>query len=201
MLYVEAYKNRFKIPEDSFVIDTTSRSTNWTRGFSPFILEGGHLYGEYYAKNVENLWQGAKTYKEHTDKDGNPTPEYFAWAKRLWESSYAERYPMGRGRKPEYSYWDGEKLDYIAARKKIYIPVYGRAMIKSKAFKRLLELYRTTERDIYLIDFDGYNHVKMNKSITEVVNDPTLKMGHAFVIYVFLEKYKNDPEWRKSLPL
>ena len=77
MLYVESYKNRFKLPENSIIINTTSRSTNWTRGLSPFVLEAGHLYEDYYAKNVENAWQASKVYEEFIDKDGNPKPEYF----------------------------------------------------------------------------------------------------------------------------
>jgi hypothetical protein len=35
---------------------------------------------------------------------------------------------MGRGAKPEYSLWDGERLDYIEARKRIYAPLYARAV-------------------------------------------------------------------------
>jgi hypothetical protein len=93
---------------------------------------------------------------------------------------------MGKGRSPEYSYWDGKKLDYINARKKIYIPIYSRSVVKSDAFKKLLDLYEKEERDIYLMDFDGYNHIKMNKSMDQVINDPKMKMGHAFVIHALL---------------
>jgi len=190
MLYVEAYKNRFKLPEDSIIINTTSRSTNWSRGLSPFVLKAGHLYGEYYAENVENAWQASKVYEEFVDKDGNPKHEYFSWANDIWKSKYAYRYPMGRDRKPLYSYWNGEKLSYVEARIKIYIPIYGNAVIKSIAFKKLLEIYRTESKDIYLIDFDGYNHIKKGKTLLDVIKDPYMKMGHAFVIYGLLEKFK-----------
>ena len=43
---------------------------------------------------------------------------------------------------------------------------------------------------MYLIDFDGYNHVKMKKSLVDVMNDPNMKMGHGFVIYNLLKKMK-----------
>lgn len=187
MLYVEKY-SRKSFPEDSIVIDTTSRSNNWTKGLSPFILPGGHLYGKYYAKNVENAWQASKVYLDFVDVNGDPKSEYFEWAEKIWNSNYAYRYPMGKGAVPEYSWWDGEKLSYVEARKKIYIPIYQRNIIQSPAFRRLFELYKIEERDIYLIDFDGYNHVKLNKSIDEVINDPKEKMGHAFVIYNLLTK-------------
>ena len=190
MLYVEAYKNKDNLPEDAIIINTTSRSNNWTKGLSPFIIPGGHLYGKYFAKNVENAWQAAKVYSQYVDEKGEPTNEYFKWAEKIWASDYAYRYPMGRNAKPLYSYWDGKKFDYIEARKKIYIPLYSRGVIKTEAFKKLLELYRTTDKDIYLIDFDGYNHKKLGISLNEVANNPNKKMGHGFVIYDLLQRYK-----------
>lgn len=190
MLYVESYWNKDKLPDTSIIIDTTSRSDNWTRELSPFIVKCGHLYGNYYSVNVENGFQGSKVYACH-DNNGTPTKDYFLWAQKIWNDPWAHRYPMGKGMKPEYSWWDGEKLDYIEARKKIYIPIYARGAVKTKAFQKLLYIYRTTKKDIYLIDFDGYNHIQMGKSMTEVLNDPKKKMGHGFVVYSLLEKY-ND---------
>jgi len=190
MLYVEKYWNKDKLPDTAIVIDTTSRSRDWSRGLSPFIIPCGHLYGNYYSVNVENGWGGSKVYAQH-DNNGTPTKDYFLWAQRIWNDSYAHRYPMGKGVKPLYSWWDGKKLTYVEARKKIYIPIYARECIKTKAFKQLLQIYRTTKKDIYLIDFDGYNHIEMGKNLTEVCNDPNMRMGHAFVIYSLLEKYKN----------
>lgn len=187
MLFVESYKNRDRLPKDSIIIDTTSRSSNWTRGLSPFVINGGKLYDNYYSKNVENLWQGAKVYKQF-DNNGVPTDDYFIWANKIWKSNYAYRYPMGKGAVALYSWWDGEKLTYVEARKKIYVPIYSRGVIETDAFRKLVELYKTTDKDIYLIDFDGYNHIKMNKSLIDVLNDPKMKMGHAFVIFNLLNK-------------
>lgn len=188
-LFVEAYKNRDKLPENAIIINTTSRSASWTRGFSPFIIPGGHLYGHYYAKSVENAWQFSKCYSEFVDDDGNPSPEYFKWAEKGWNDSYVHRYPMG-DTKPLYSYWNGQKYDYIEARKKIYIPLYCRGCLKTKAFEKLLEIYRTTEQDIYLIDFDGYNHKEKGMTLVDVTNNSHKSMGHAFCVYHLLQKYK-----------
>jgi len=188
MLYVEAYAKRNSIPENAIIINTVSRSTNWTKGLSPFILPGGHLYGDYYSVNMENAWQASKVYEEFADENQNPKPEYFEWADKIWKSTYAFRYPMGRGRKPLYSWWNGEKLTYVEARIKIYIPIYARAVIQSEAYKKLLEIYNNEKKDIYLIDFDGYNHVKMGKSLEEVITNPNKKMGHAFVLYGLLKQ-------------
>jgi len=189
MLFVESYRNKFNLSDDVIVIDTTSRSTNWTKGFSPFIIYGGHLYGNYYAKNVENAWQATKVYKEFDD-NGKPAPEYFDWAKKIWNDKWAHRYPMGKGVIPLYGWWDGQKLDYIESRKKIYVPIYSRGVIKTEVFNKLLDIYRTTSKDIYLIDFDGYNHIEMGKTLKDVINDPDMKMGHGFVIFNLLQKMK-----------
>lgn len=189
-LFVEAYKHRLDLPYDAIIIDTTSRSGSWTRGFSPFIIPGGHLYGNYYAKNVENAYQFSKCYSDFVDDDGNPSPEYFKWAEKGWNSSYAHRYPMGPKVKPLYSYWDGKKYNYVEARKKIYIPLYSRGCVKTEAFKKLLDIYRTTDKDIYLIDFDGYNHKEKGMSLVDVANHPTKSMGHAFCVYDLLQRYK-----------
>ena len=143
-----------------------------------------------YAKNVENGFQACKVYAPHDD-NGKPNKDYFLWAQRIWNDTYAQRYPMGKGVKPLYSWWDGQKLDYIEARKKIYVPIYGRGVAKTKAFGKLLYIYRTTNKDIYLVDFDGYNHIQMNKTLTDVLNDPNMRMGHAFVIYSLLQKMKD----------
>lgn len=71
MLYVESYRNMFSLSDDVIVINTTSRSNNWTKGLSPFNIYGGHLYDNYYATNVENAWQGTKVYKQFDD-NGKP---------------------------------------------------------------------------------------------------------------------------------
>lgn len=175
------------------VINTTSRSTNWSKGLSPFFLGPVVLYDDFVAQNVENAWQFSKVYSQHIDQDGNPSEEYWKWACAGWADSFAHRYPMGRGVKPEYSWWDGKKLDYITARKEIYVPLYSAVVQKSEAFAQLKKEYEiATElgRDLYLRDFDAYD--RGTKSWEEIMSDPSKKMGHAFVLAMLLEKIQND---------
>ena len=87
-----------------------------------------------------------------------------------------------------YSWWDGDKLDYIEARKRIYIPLYAEAVKKSEAFKNLKTMHDTGE-DLFLQDFDGYNFRALDLSFEEVINDPRRKMGHAFVLAMLLEGF------------
>lgn len=95
---------------------------------------------------------------------------------------------MGKEAKPLYSYWDGQTYTYTEARSKIYIPLYAEAVKKTSAFAQLKKLYETGE-DLYLWDFDGYNHKALGLSFDEVINDPNRKMGHAFVLAMLLEAY------------
>jgi hypothetical protein len=67
-------------------------------------------------------------YTVHTTAAGSPSAQYWDWAKEGWANQKAERFPMGRGAKPEFSLWDGERLGYIDARKRIYAPLYARAV-------------------------------------------------------------------------
>lgn len=95
------------------------------------------------------------------------------------------RYPMGRGARPLYSWWDGKKLGYIEARKRIYVPLYAEAVVRTSGWKRLSALY-DTEPLLVLRDFDGYDHAPLGMSLQNVLRDPTRKMGHAFVLAMLL---------------
>ncbi len=180
-----------KAPDGALIINTTSRSDNWSRSLSPFFCGPCDLYNGYKSHNVENGWQYSKVYEFYTDDNGDPSEDYFKWAKEGWNNTRAVRYPMGKGIKPLYSWWNGEKLSYVEARKKIYVPLYSKAVQQTHAFKRLKEMYESSEDDIYLWDFDGYNHRYFNIDFDYVINDPTKTMGHAFVIAMLLEGYLN----------
>jgi hypothetical protein len=177
-------------PDDPTHVDTTSRSQNWSRGLSPFLIGPCDLYpGAACAqsKNMENAWQFAKVYPQFLDKDGNPGADYPSWARRGWLTERGIRYPMGKGAAPAYSFWDGKKLGYIEARKQIYIPLYSAAVQKTAAFEKLAGLYREHGK-LVLRDFDGYDHRAFGFSLDAVINNPEKTMGHAFVLAMLLEK-------------
>ncbi len=188
-LFVAKYDD--EIPENALDINTTSRSLNWTKGLSPFYLGPIKLYENYVSKNIENAWQFSKVYNEFIDENNNIKNTYFEWAIKGWNDIRAYRYPMGKGRKPLFALWNNKRLGYIDARKKIYLPLYANALIKSKAFKQLLNVYNETDKDIYLRDFDGYNHIKKSMSFKDVINYEDKSMGHAFIIWLMLKKFGN----------
>src|SRR5689334_18107735 len=98
---------------DPSAINTTSHSlSDWTTGLSPFNLGPIHLYGNHTARIFENAWQFSKLYPEHADNNGQPTAKYWQWATAGWASTRPQRYPMGKGRRPLCSLWDGQRLGY-----------------------------------------------------------------------------------------
>jgi hypothetical protein len=179
----------FKTPENAIVVNTTSRSDNWSRGLSPFFCGPCDLYHGYVSRNVENGWQYSKVYEYYTD-NGEPGERYFKWAKEGWDKERADRYPMGKGVIPLYSYWAGEKLDYIEARKKIYIPLYQKAVRKAQAFDKLCRIHDQALQDnqvLYLQDFDAHNLEPGSFKYEDLWNNDQIKIGHAYVLAMMLE--------------
>lgn len=188
---------RTKIPrvndDDVLVINCTSRSKikKW-RQFSPFFLGPVEIpvgminkldQGVMISKTHENAWQYAKVYARHTDTQDNPTLEYWKWAEKGWKNPKAVRFPMGKGRIPQYSIWNGKKLGYVEARKEIYAPTYSKLVMETDAFRDLKEIMNSGKyKVIWLRDFDGYDNTSLGKTLKEVVNNPKRKMGHAFVL-------------------
>lgn len=165
-------------------VDTTSGSGGF-RQLSPFVL-GPIDLPDIYAENFENLWQFSKVYPEHVDADNNPNLEWYEWRERGFADKGAHRYPMGKGRKPLYSIWYGRKLDYIKARKGIYATVYAEFVRPTNSYKKLEELYGAGT-ELVLRDYDAYDHIAMAYTLKEVINNPRLKCGHAFVLAMMLQ--------------
>lgn len=176
-------------PSDAVVINTTSRSKNWSRGLSPFLCGPCDLYvregRQLISKNVENAWQFSKVYPEYGNEDG-PLPSYWDWAQSGWSDSFAHRYPMGKGVLPLYSWWDGRRMDYLTARKEVYLPLYRQAVVRTEAWKTLKDLSAEIP-ELWLWDFDGYDHKKLGMSFHDVLDCPERKMGHAFILAGLLE--------------
>ena len=178
---------RDKIPNNSIVVNVTSRSQNWSKGLSPFFLGPGEFGGLKF-QNVENYWQFMKVYNCYVDRQNNPTKEYFAWRDKGLNDTWAHRYPMGKEAKPLYSYFQGQKLDYISARKQIYIPLYQETVLKSEEWSQLSEIYEKNQ-NLILLDFDAYDHRELNFTWDDVIKCEFRKMGHGFVLAMMLEKY------------
>jgi hypothetical protein len=180
-------------PNKNFIeINTTTKSKTWSQYLSPMHV--GEIYSDNgIALNMENFWQYAKVYPYHVDENENPTYKYFEWKNKGYNKKWGDRYPAGKGAIPLYTWYCGEKLGYIEAREKLYYKYYKEAVIKTEAFKRLKsEWINCLENniDLILLDFDAYNHRKLNYSWSDILNDTERKMGHAFVLAKILSEIK-----------
>jgi hypothetical protein len=127
---------------------------------------------------MENAWQFSKVYPEHVDANGNPRARWYIWRGWGLMSTWAYRYPMSKGAVPLYSYLDGRKLNYIEARKELYVPLYKSLLgLVNPSLEKLVELCK--DKDVALWDFDGYH---TDDNFDTILNNPDKKMGHAFVL-------------------
>ncbi len=174
--------NKFEpIPESFIEIDTTSRGPY--KDLSPFYLGPYSWYdGEVlFTCNIfENLWQYSKVYYPQHNYTS-----YYEWRNIGFSKTRAERYPMGKGVKPDHLLWKGVKYSYIDARKAVYIPIYAHLVRQTKSYAML---YRMTleGKNIALRDFDGYDHVAKGMTLEQVITNEKRSMGHAFIIYGLL---------------
>lgn len=187
MIYALSFKHQ--IPDNAIVLDVTSRSGNWGKNFSPFIVGPVSLYDEYWSYNIENAYQYSKVYEEYLDTNGNPSSAYWEWAKKGWLNPKPNKYPVGAWNKHVYHWWDGKKLSNLEAQNQIFLYLYKKAIIKTSAFQRLKELYESTDKDIILLDFEGYNHRYLESSWDQVTNDANRPVGQAFALCMILEGY------------
>lgn len=166
-------------------ISTVSKAGKEWSQLSPFLLGPCKLYGTYVSKNMENAWQYSKVYSEFNTITQMPNSGYWKWANEGWLNPRAIRYPMGKGRKPEYSWWDGQGMGYVSARKRIYAPLYAKSVLQTETFTRLKQIYKNNDH-LVLLDYDAYNHHELNMSLTDVLYNEKKKMGHAFVLAMLL---------------
>lgn len=186
-LIVNVCSYRYPAPKGAKVISTVSKAKlGWEQELSPFYLGPVSLYGEWKSLNMENGWQYSKVYHQHLQSNGWPTMSWWEWAKKGWDNPRAVRYPMGKGKKPVYSFWNGrERLGYVDARKRIYCPLYANAVVKTEGYRKLQERLQN-DKEIWLWDFDGYDYRQLDMTLKEVLNCDSRKMGHAFVLAMLL---------------
>lgn len=163
-------------------IDTTSKGP--FKDLSPFYLGPlkDPLTGQI-CQNVENFWQYSKVYAHHVDANGAPIAEYWNWREAGFNNTRAVRYPAGKGAKPVGSLNNkGFLVGYIEARKQLYTPCYSELARCTTSYAQLYSWFHGENRALVLRDFDGYNYIKMNMSLVDVINNPNKVMGHSFVL-------------------
>jgi hypothetical protein len=170
-------------------IDPTSIKVNVTsaqatasknrRDFSPMTeIEGGYMGYDRF----ESRWQAGKVF------EGIPEETVKAWWRA--QTKPKRRYPKGKGKKVLYAKFDGheESMDYITARKEVYVKEYG-ALIRNREmtlhWKKMLE----DGKSITIYDFDG---PRLDKEVTCLEFTPELfeeritlldnPFGHGYIV-------------------
>lgn len=132
-------------------------------------------------KNLENCWQYSKVWNGEVDSDNNPTEVFWKRRKRGWDTPEGHRRVKNTD---EYNYtlytwWKGEKLDYMQARKKVYCPLYVELVTKTKEYKELKEK-ADRGQNVMISGFDGYDYSK--KGLKACFNDVSKPFGHELVL-------------------
>lgn len=154
--------------------DVTSKATDSLIRLSPFYPHGGipiPLGESYEATCVEAIWQGLKVF-DQADIDitlfGNATMKGIKRTARKYGKPRGHRAGVG----------SEELLDYIEARKRIYIPAY-RWMLEHYCMDIIDRLRRahTTGKTIILLDYDTNSDIE----------DPKKPLSHAALVKAYAE--------------
>uniref|UniRef100_A0A6C0EK58 Uncharacterized protein n=1 Tax=viral metagenome TaxID=1070528 RepID=A0A6C0EK58_9ZZZZ len=159
---------------------------------------------------LENVWQFSKLYdhvpysrqtysrydsrviwehkaERHVNDTGSPTQDYWRWRERGMNASDPIRYPVGfrhrtHVRTALHKIGENEylELDYIDARKEIYLPLYLNAVKKEAKFARLKRMLKEGQ-NLLIIEVDGphqesmfYYQQKYGVNDDFIVNDTML---------------------------
>lgn len=155
----------------------------------------------------------------HVQK-GIITKEYKEWRKRGMSCKYPVRYPVGFFHRSKCLYAikniknSDEKLDYIAARKAIYMPVYCKLVKQQQKFKDLQKRLNDGE-NLLIIEVDGPHSESLNyykeqygvgddfisehnvidyslENMKILINDPKHNFGHGFCLALALMNDDNN---------
>ena len=189
---------------DGFVnINASSRGPTEWRVLSPFLLgpirvnRTDTLSDNYYWTNYkykklhnckifENYWQGSKIYDIDFNVDGEILPNFFDRREKLFMSDKPKRraVPKSNGFVVT-AFYDGQIMDYIESRKKIYCPMYADLIRHTIAFKKLQKMLESGQ-NLLILGPDGRDIPITRKSLVRAVNDPNYIFGHELVICCLL---------------
>ena len=115
----------------------------------------------YSSGNATIVWNWPK--ETHVDENGELTKEYYRWRAKGKNNKYPVRNPVGWAHlknclfaleKDEPISETNPRLDYIEARKKIYLPNYWNAVVKENKFWELRQRLLAGE-NLLIIEVDG----------------------------------------------
>jgi hypothetical protein len=122
--------------------------------YVPYVLQRESKF----SKNI--IWENKE--EIHVDDNNNINSNYINWRKKGMMSKHPIEYPVGYNHRRTCLYTlkennDGtysDKLDFIEARKKIYVPEYCKLVKKKSKFKEL-QIRHQKEENLLIIAKDG----------------------------------------------
>ena len=161
---------------DAVIIDVTSKGEGRWQRLSPFFPHGGipvPFMEGVTSMSVEGIWQGLKMFENYGIDRGSFRNDTMKNIKRTTRK-YGRC--IGHRKAP------GELLEYIDARKQIYLPSYF-WMLKHRCRSQIEELKRLSEeRTVVLLDYDTNGDLE----------DHTKPLSHASLIKRFVESVDED---------
>lgn len=177
MIIVESHRKKMETLRraypDALILDVTSHAEGAMRKLSPFYPHMGipvPFTEGMTAASVEGIWQGLKTF-EHADIDlevmHNTTMKDLKRTVR--------RFGTPRGHRKGVN--GTELLDYLTARREIYLPSY-KWVLENKCQMQIEVLRRESERrTVVLLDYETNGDV----------NDPRKPLSHAQLVKMYCE--------------
>ncbi|MBL4898408.1 MAG: hypothetical protein JKX76_02045 [Colwellia sp.] len=197
---------------------------------SPYGSLGPYCLKNDNSHIFENTWQFSKIYKHvpaskqlysRYDKtviwdhpaethmlNGQITEEYWCWRQRGLDAEHAIRYPVGRAHRNKclYSFKsrdDPTPLDYIQARKEIYLPGYQELVVQEPKYTKLQTMLAKGQ-NLLIIEVDGPHQESMEyykekygvaddfiendtilvtpENMDIMLNDPKHAFGHGYCL-------------------
>ncbi len=159
----------------AILIDVTSKAEDTWVQLSPFYPHGDipipFTEPSQTATSVEGIWQGLKVF-EYAGIDHDVLHNKTMQGIKRSVRHFGE--PLGHQRGLDSE----ELLDYMTARREIYLPCY-RWMLEHKAMPLIehLRVMSQTGKTIVLLDYN----------ISEDVDDPSQALSHAYLVKAYAE--------------
>ncbi|MBS1685726.1 MAG: hypothetical protein JSS76_13270 [Bacteroidetes bacterium] len=178
MIYIESKKKSLKTLQkmypDARILDLTSKGDEpWVK-VSPFYPHGGipvPYSDNYYSASVEGVWQGLKVF-ESADIDTSKFDVRDMKGIKRTVRKFGK--PLGHRKGVR----GGELLDYITARKEIYLRTYGWVLDNKANHTIQLLKEEALKNDLVFLDFDTNGDV----------NNTKRPLSHAALVKRYLEK-------------
>ena len=195
-------------------INASSRGPRRWKGLSPFLLGPFRIVEPkvkltYYPDGVhpgftslnekeqtdvvqvfENYWQMSKIYAVDII-NGVIQKSFFERRAKGFADPKGHRraLPKAKYGLPVSSYYQGQVMDYITSRKKIYCPTYEFLVTLTPEYADLLNLVNSGQ-NVLIVGPDGRDIPITYDSLKQAVNDPRYIFGHELVLCSLLKGWK-----------